>query len=162
MNKYSNSFSLQLRRRRSQHFFKRPPPHPTPAFQTGFNSFIRSRKSRNKHAEEEPRVAVGAVSARHSPITRSLSAPTTTSCSSAENSSFPEVDLTSNVLPRALNPLDPEGGNTQSEQGPAPISLAQRFLFAFLSLRCELFIFHHFLLRDEYIRPVVCLFVENS
>lgn len=44
----------------------------------------------------------------HSPITRSLSAPTTTSCSSAENRSFPEVDLTSNILPRALNPLDPE------------------------------------------------------
>lgn len=48
------------------------------------------------------------TSAGHSPITRSLSAPTTTSCSSAEKSSFPEVDLTSNILPRALNPLDPK------------------------------------------------------
>lgn len=53
--------------------------------------------------------------AGHSPITRSLSAPTTTSCSLAEKSSFPEVDLTSNVLPRALNPLDPEP-NTQKER----------------------------------------------
>lgn len=54
-------------------------------------------------------------SAGHSPITLSLSAPTTTSCSSAEKSSFPEVDLTSNILPRALNPLDPKA-NTQEER----------------------------------------------
>lgn len=56
------------------------------------------------------------ASAGHSPITRSLSAPTTTSCSSAEKSSFPEVDLTSNILPRALNPLDPKA-NTHTRRG---------------------------------------------
>lgn len=42
-----------------------------------------------------------------SPVTRSRSAPTTTSCSSAEKRRFPEVDLTSNMRPCALNPLDP-------------------------------------------------------
>lgn len=50
----------------------------------------------------------------HSPITRSRSAPTTTSCSSAEKRSFPEVDLTSNIFPRAWNPLDPKTKHTQS------------------------------------------------
>lgn len=52
----------------------------------------------------------------HSPITRSLSAPTTTSCSSAENRSFPELDLTSNIFPRALNPVDPEPNTERHKQ----------------------------------------------
>lgn len=56
------------------------------------------------------------MSGGHSPITRSFSAPTTTSCSSAEKRSFPEVDLTSNILPRALNPLDPKP-NTERQRG---------------------------------------------
>lgn len=66
------------------------------------------------------------VSGGHSPITRSLSAPTTTSCSSAEKRSFPEVDLTSNIFPRALNPLDPKTeqkrGHIKEEWAEEPIS----------------------------------------
>lgn len=55
------------------------------------------------------------MSADHSPITLSLSAPTTTSCSSAEKRSFWDVDFTSNILPRALIPLDPKT-DTHSEE----------------------------------------------
>lgn len=44
----------------------------------------------------------------HSPITRNFSAPTTTSWSSAEKSSFPALDFTSSILPRAWTPWEPD------------------------------------------------------
>lgn len=76
------------------------------------------------------------MTAGHSPITRSLSAPTTTSCSSAEKRSFPVVDLTSNILPRALNPLDPKREHTQSEETSKRSDWSQLLTSVFEHLKC--------------------------